>query len=201
MLGRNGLTAKVEICPAAEKGLQSRQKNNNCNIMKKIAMIIVLIMAVISSGQAQEKLKVGELKNGKLLVTDANALKAYFMNSLEKSGTLSKEYKVSYAPEGDRLFLYHHVTGNMDHVTNIGIMLIIYKHDVFLEEGRPEIPGGLSAGGSFEVQCFGSCPTCMPNIKWVSGNWLPIVFCQCTGGESGNCSMITKLVVSLELGF
>jgi hypothetical protein len=170
--------------------------------MKKLAMIIVIIMSVISAGHAQEKLKIGDFKNGKLVVTETNTLKAFLMKSLEKSGTLEKDYKVSYAPENNRLLVYYHVTGNADHVTNIGVMLMIYKNEAFIQEGTPEdFPGGQSAGGSFEVQCFGSCPTCMPNIKWVSGNWLPMVYCECTGGESGNCSMITKLVVSLELGF
>ena len=50
--------------------------------MKKLAMIMVILLAVLASGQAQEKLKVGDIKNGKLLITETSKLKAFLMNSL-----------------------------------------------------------------------------------------------------------------------
>jgi hypothetical protein len=168
--------------------------------MKKLAMIMVMILAVISSGQAQDKLKIGDIRNGKLVVTETNALKAFMMNSLGKSGTLSKDFKVSYAPEGNRLYLYYPVTDNVDHVTNIGVVLVIYKNEVFLEEGTPEsTPGGPGAGGSFEISCFGDCPACLPVVKWIDGNWLPIVYCECRMGE-GECHMSCKLVIHISVG-
>jgi hypothetical protein len=199
MVGRNGLTAKVEMRPVAEKGLQSRQKLTNTFTMKKIGLSLVIIISMVLSGQAQDKLKIGEMKNGKLIVTEPNALKAYFMNSLEKSGTLDKEYKVSYAPEGDRMLVYYHVTGNVDRVTNIGVMLVVEKNQAYIEEGTPEsTPGGPGAGGSFEVQCFGTCLTCLPNVKWINGNWMPIVYCECVQGE-GQCNMISKIVLQVNI--
>lgn len=168
--------------------------------MKKLAMIMVMILAIITSGQAKDKLKIGEIRSGKLVVTETNALKGFLMHSLEKSGTLSKDFKVSYAPEGNRLFLYYHVTGNVDHVTNIGLVLVIYKNEVFLEEGTPESsPGGPGAGGSFEITCHGSCPSCLPNIQWVNGGWLPVVYCECRMGE-GTCMMSCKLVIQVSVG-
>ena len=161
-------------------------------------MAVLLLM--IASVQGQEKLKVGEVKNGKLVLTNLDALKGYFMNSLEKSGALGKDYQFNAAPENDRFFLYFPVSGNKYNVKNIGILLIKIKDEVFIVGNPPETefegPGG---GGSFEVQCFGSCPTCMPNIKWNSGNWLPIVYCDCIQGNSGECSMITKLVIHISI--
>ena len=160
---------------------------------------MVILLAVLASGQAQEKLKVGDIKNGKLLITETSKLKAFLMNSLEKSGTLSKDYKVSYAPEGNRLFVYFQVTGNVDHVTNIGVVLVIVNNEAFIQEGTPESsPGGPGAGGSFEISCFGDCQSCLPNIQWVGGSWLPVVFCECRMGE-GNCHMSCKLVIHVSV--
>lgn len=169
--------------------------------MKKIFVTIVFLVVAIASGMAQEKLKVGDMKNGKLIITDPKALETFLMNSLEKSGTLGKEYKFSFAPEGDRVFLYYSVARNATKVSNIGIMLVIINNQVFIVEGPESTPGGPGAGGSFEVQCFGSCPTCLPNIKWINGNWLPVVYCDCTQGNSGECSMITKVIVHINVGF
>jgi hypothetical protein len=169
--------------------------------MKNLIITLVFLASIIASGQAQEKLKVGEIKNGKLNFTNLDAFKAYIMNSLEKSGSLSREYQVSTSPEGDRFYVSYSVSGNKNKVNNIGVMLVRVKDDAFIVENPPETDSpGPGAGGSFEVQCLGSCPTCMPVIRWVGGSWLPIVYCDCTQGNSGDCTMISKLTISVKIG-
>lgn len=169
--------------------------------MKQVLMVLWVMTVLANAVHSQEKLKIGEIRNGKLVVTQQETLKKFLLSRIDNSGTLSKELKVSYAPEGNRLLAYYHVTGNMDHVTNIGVLLVIIRNEAFIQEGTPEsTPGGPGAGGSYEVQCFGSCPTCQPNISWGGGGWLPLVYCECTGGESGNCSMITKVIISIKIG-
>jgi hypothetical protein len=85
--------------------------------MKKALFILVILLAVIYSGQAQDKLKVGEVKAGKLAITNPDGLKAFMMNSLEKSGTLGKDYQSSVAPQGDRFLVYFPVSGNKSNIT------------------------------------------------------------------------------------
>jgi len=48
-------------------------------------MMIVLV-SVTTLGQPQEKLKIGEVKNGKLTVTNTDVLRAFFVDYLGKSG-------------------------------------------------------------------------------------------------------------------
>ena len=167
--------------------------------MKKIMLLTVIFLGIIVSGYAQDKLKIGDMKNGKLLITNEKALKTYFMNSLEQSGTLSRDPFISYAPEKDRLFLYYQVSANADKISNIGILLVIRKNEVFIEEGDPETesagPGG---GGSLEVLCHGTCNVCVPNITW-AGGWMPIVYCDCKMGE-GECFASVKVVISIQIG-
>jgi len=169
--------------------------------MRKIFLTLVIVISVIASGQAQDKLKIGEVKNGKLFVTKPDALKAFLMNSLGKSGSLGKEYQVSTSPEGNRLFLYYAVSGNKDNVNSIGVLLVIINDLVFIVEGSPAgSPGGPGAGGSYEVQCIGvDCNSCVPNIKWVGSYWLPVVYCECTQTGGGTCNMISKIIIHVEI--
>ena len=169
--------------------------------MKKAMITMALLMAIAFAGQAQEKLKVGDLKNGKLVITEWKALQGYLNKSLDNSGTLGNDYKVIYAPEANRLFLHFPVTGNENKVTGIGIMLVVSGNEAFIAETPAESSSGPGGGGSFEVQCLGSCPTCLPNIKWIAGHWLPMVFCECTQGEQGECTMISKIVIHINVGF
>ena len=169
--------------------------------MKKILFMLVVILAVITSVQAQDKLKIGEIKNGSLQVTNPDGLKAFLMKSLGNSGTLGKDFTVNTAREGDRFFVCYSVTGNKDKVTSIGIMLVKIKNDAFIIENPPEItpltPGG---GGSFEIQCTGiDCNSCVPNIKFVTGYWLPVVYCECIPNGSGICNMTSKLIIHVDI--
>jgi len=168
--------------------------------MKRLFITLVILLSVIAFSQAQEKLKIGEVKNGKLVIINQDALNTYFLNSLGKSGTLAKDFQVSTSPEGDRFFVYYPVSGNKDKVTNIGVMLVKIKNDVFIVEGQPKtdvvIPGG---GGSYEVQCIGEdCTRCVPVIRWIGGDWLPYVDCTCTQTGGGICKMTTKIIIHIE---
>ena len=166
--------------------------------MKKVLFTLVILLALITNGQAQDKLKIGEVKAGKLIITNPDALKSYFMNSLGQSGTLGKDYQVSTAPEGNRIFIYFPVSGNNNNVTCIGVMLVKIKSDAFIVENPPEItgPGG---EGSFEITCTGiDCNICVPNISW-GGGWIPIVYCECRSGGGGKCNMTTKLIIKVDV--
>jgi hypothetical protein len=169
--------------------------------MRKMIMTLIILATAYTCGVAQDMLKVGEFRNGKVIITNPDGLRGYFMNSLEKSGSLGKDLQVDAAPENDRFYVYYTVTGNKYRVHTIGILLIRMKNDVFIVANPPESEaGGPGAGGSFEVQCFGSCPACLPVIKWLSGNWLPVVYCSCPDNFEGECSMISKVIIQIKIG-
>lgn len=169
--------------------------------MKRSIFLLMLIVSVIFSSKAQEKLKVGEFKNGKLLITEMVTFKGFLMNSLENSGTLAKEFQVSVSPEIDRVFVYYPVNGNAKNISSIGIMLVIIGHEAFIVENPPRTPAtGPGGGGSLEIQCIGvDCNSCVPDIKWVNGNWMPIVYCRCQQPGGGQCNMITKVIFHIEV--
>jgi hypothetical protein len=170
--------------------------------MKKALFILIILIAVISNGQAQDKLKIGEVKAGKLVVTNPEGLKAFFMNSLNQSGTLAKDYQVSAAPEGDRFLVWFPVTGNKDNVRSIGVMLVKIKSDVFIVANPPETPiTGAGGEGSLEITCTGvDCNDCVPNIRWVGNNWIPEVYCDCRSGGGGKCNMTSKMIIKIKFG-
>lgn len=169
--------------------------------MRKLLLILVILVSVIASGQAQEKLKIGEVKNGKLVVTSTDVLKAFFMNSLAKTGTLGQDFKVSASPDGGRFFVYYPVTGNKEKVTNIGVLLVKIKNEVFIVENPPAYsPGGPGAGGSATITCTGNpCNSCYPEITWPSGNWLPLILCMCNEPE-GICNMSVSFSINVNIG-
>lgn len=164
-------------------------------------MLLFIQLAVIISVQAQDRVKIGELKNGKLVVTNVEALKAYFVKSLEKSGTLGKDYLTIFSPEGDRCIIFYPVSGNTKKINTIGVMLVKSKNDFFIIKDGSSIetvPGG---GGSIEFQCIGGdgCITCVPNVKWPSGEWMPAVFCECQSPVGGDCTMTSRIVIQIQL--
>lgn len=168
--------------------------------MKKALFTLVILLAIIANGQAQDELKIGEVKAGKLIITNPDALKSFLLNSLEKSGTLGKEYQVNAAPEGDRIFVYFPVSGNKDNVTCIGVMLVKINSDAFIVENPPEPPiTSAGGGGSLEITCTGiDCNICVPNVKWGS-SWIPEVYCDCRSGGGGKCNMTSKLVIKVDV--
>ena len=170
--------------------------------MKRLVLIMIVITGILTTGSAQEKLKIGELKNGKLQVTSPDALKAFFMNSLENNGALGKDYKVSTSPEGDRFLVSYPVSGNKENITNIGVMLVRQKNEAFIVSGPPEIDESVpGAGGSATISCIGApCTSCHPNVSWPSGNWFPLVVCVCDDAE-GQCNMVLSFSVNIKIGF
>ena len=165
--------------------------------------MMVILVSVMTSGQAQEKLKIGEVKNGKLVITNLDALKAFFFNSLGKSGTLGGEYKVNAAPEGDRYYVYFPVTGNKDKVTNIGVLLVKIKDDVFIVENQQKSEAseiGPGSAGSATISCTGDpCNRCYPEISWPEGIWFPIIICRCDE-QGGYCNMSLTVTININIG-
>jgi hypothetical protein len=168
--------------------------------MKKLLITAVILFAIIAGGQAQDKLKIGEIRDGKFQVTNLVALKSYFMKSLDQSGTLGKDYQVSAAPEGDRFLVYFPVSANKNNVTSIGVMLVKIKTDVFIVGNPPETPiNSAGGGGSLEITCTGiDCFICVPNVRW-GNSWIPDVYCDCRSGGGGKCNMTTKLVIKVDV--
>jgi hypothetical protein len=170
-------------------------------IMKKVLFTMVLILSVLFVSHGQDKVEIGEVKNGKLVITGLDALKAFLLNSLGNTGTLGNDYKVRAAPEGNRFFVHFAVKDNKDNVACIGILLVKIKDKVFIVENPPQtMSAGGGTGGSFEITCIGvDCNSCVPNIKWVSGTWLPVVYCECKDGGGGICNMTSRLIVQVNL--
>jgi hypothetical protein len=167
--------------------------------MKNVLFILVILIGLIANGQAQDKLKIGEVKSGKLVITNPDALRAFFLNCLGKSGTLGKDYQVSSAPEGDRFLVSFPVTGNKDKVNCIGVMLVQINLDVFIVGNPPGTPINSAGGsGSLEITCTGEdCSICVPNVRWGS-SWIPEVYCDCRAG-GGKCNMTSKLVIKIDV--
>jgi hypothetical protein len=168
--------------------------------MKKLLLTLIIMGSVVISAQAQEKLKIGVIKNGKLTITNPDGFKGYIANSLENSGTFGKDYQVSFAPEGNRCFVIYPVSGNSKKVSSIGVMLVVNAGEAFIVENPPQtLAAGPGGGGSFEVQCVGvDCSSCAIDIKWINGNWLPIVYCNCSMPGDGTCNMISKVIFHIE---
>ncbi len=158
-------------------------------------------MSIMVSGQAQDKLKIGEYKNGKLYITNQKGLDAYLMKSLENNGTMAKDYQSSTSPEGDRCFVFYPVSGNTNKVTSIGIMLVRIRSDFYIVENAPDYtPGGPGGGGSLEIQCVGeSCNICVPQIRWSGGGWMPAVYCECKQTGGSQCDMTSKIVIRVDI--
>jgi len=168
--------------------------------MKKLYLVTIILCASMMSVHAQDKLKIGEIKGGKLVITNQEALTAYFMNSLNHDGTLGKDYKVSTSPEGDRCVIHFPVNGNSSRISSIGVMMVKIKNDFFIVENPPEIDSSVPGGsGSLEITCTGTdCMSCFMDIKWINGNWYPSVSCRCLMGN-GTCDMTSRLVIKVEI--
>lgn len=167
--------------------------------MKRILIMLVILVAMVASGQAQDKLKIGEVRNGKLVVTNPDGLKAFFLKSLEYSGTLGKDLQISASPEGDRFFVAYPVDANKDKISSIGVLLIKIKNDVFIVgHFIDSVPGGIGPGISYEIDCIGEdCSNCNTKIIWIPGQLLPDVECVCVQG-GGKCNMTTKTILHIN---
>lgn len=168
--------------------------------MKKTLLTLIILVSFVSQGIAQDKLKIGDVVNGKLRLTNESALRNFFLNNLKNSGCLGKDIKVEVSPTADRFLVYTTVTDNADKVTSIGVMLVTAGKEAFIakpEQGDGSVPGG---GGSTTYTCAGSpCSDCKLDIEWPSGSWMPNVECICEA--EGQCNMIVSVTVNLSFGF
>ena len=169
--------------------------------MKKIITILVLIVSVVIQGNAQDKLKIGDVVNGRLKITNDTGLRKFFLGSLENSGCLGKDIKTEISPTADRFVAYTRVTGNAKQITSIGVLLVTQGNEAFILEGGPGDASGPGGGGSATYSCVGSpCSDCKLNITWPSGSWMPDVNCLCEEAP-GHCNMIVSVSVNINLGY
>jgi len=161
---------------------------------------MMVLCAAILTGQAQDKLKIGEIKDGTLALTNPEALKAFFMNRLQNDGQLGKDYQVSTAPEGNRCMIYFPVVGNSSKVSAVGVMLVKVKNDFCIVEEIPKTESSVPGfSGSVEIQCIGdNCNSCLPKIEWLE-DWIPLVYCHCFQSGGGTCNMTSSTTVEIKL--
>jgi hypothetical protein len=164
-----------------------------------------MIASVISFSQAQDRLKIGEVKDGKLKITNLEALNAFLMNNLDDNGKLENEYQVNFSPDATRCMVHYSVSGNRNNINSIGVMLVIQKMDAFIIENpqgfSPEsAPGGPGGGGSATITCTGNpCNACYPDITWPAGKWFPLIICRCQD-PSGICNMSVSFSINIQIG-
>ncbi len=170
--------------------------------MKRLIINLLILLIAFTSGQAQDKLKVGELKTGKFVITNQQALQSFFMNNLEKSGTLGKDFQVSASPDATRFVVSYPVYGNQDHITAISVMLVVDRKDVNIVTNPPNYsPGGPGAGGSATFTCVGNpCDSCYPDITWPAGRWFPLIVCKCND-PNGICNMSVSFSINVNISY
>jgi hypothetical protein len=167
--------------------------------MKKIILTFVILASVVLEGIAQEKLKIGEVSNGKLKITNESALRAFLMNQIGNSGSLDKDIKLDFSPTADRIFAYIKVTGNKSGITSAGVLLVNKNGEAcIVAQKSGETDTGV--GGSATVTCTGNpCTQCAPTIDWISGNWLPIIICTCLQPD-GICNQTITVTLNVNIG-
>lgn len=168
--------------------------------MKKVIITLIILAAMVGQGFAQEKLKIGEVVDGKLKITNESYLRSFLMNNLEKSGILGKNILIEASPTADRFFAYTKVSANKNNVTNIGVLMFSMQDDVFIVAQPSYQTDGPGVGGSATYSCIGDpCENCNLVITWPSGSWKPDVSCNCqTAG--GLCNMTVTITVNVKIG-
>jgi hypothetical protein len=168
--------------------------------MKKIIILLVSIMFMAGQGFAQEVLKIGEIKDGKLEITNMKGLQAFFMNCLAQSGKLGKDLKIEPSPTGDRFIVSTTVTGNKEKVNSISVMLVNRNNEAVIVSGEGGDSPGAGVGGSVQYTCIGAiCDFCYPSIEWGS-QWFPLVRCTCAD-PNGKCNMSMSFTINVSAGF
>jgi hypothetical protein len=168
--------------------------------MKKLLIAVVILAAMVSQGFAQEKLKIGEVVNGKLKITREADLRSFLLNNINKSGTLAKEIRVEVSPTADRFLAFLKVTGNKTGISCAGVMLVNINNEAFIVRYEPDAPVIPGIGGSATYTCAGApCTDCEISATWPSGSWLPNVSCYCAAPE-GECNMTISVTFSLKIG-
>lgn len=169
--------------------------------MKKIILTFVILASVVLEGIAQEKLKIGEVSNGKLKITNESALRAFLMNQIGNSGSLEKDIKLDFSPTADRIFAYLKVSGNKSGITSAGVLLVNQAGQAYIVAQKPPANGdGSGVGGSVTVTCTGNpCTQCAPTIEWIGGSWLPIIICSCLQPD-GICNQTITVTLNVNIG-
>ena len=76
-------------------------------------------------------------------------------------------------------------------------MLVNKKDGAYIQAGDSM---GSGVGGSAEISCIGdNCDSCRPDIIWVGGSWLPLIYCKCLSG-GGICNMTVTITISINVG-
>jgi hypothetical protein len=167
--------------------------------MKKIILTIVILASLVLEGIAQEKLKIGEVSNGKLKITNESALRAFLMKQIGNSGSLDKDIKLDFSPTADRIFAYTKVTGNNSGITSAGVLLV-NQHGEACIVAQKSAETDTGVGGSATVTCTGNpCTQCVPTIEWISGSWLPIIICTCLQPD-GICNQTITVTLNVNIG-
>ena len=104
--------------------------------MKKMILTLFILGSVLVEGTAQEKLKIGDMVNGKLKITNEAGLRSFFLENIGKTGILDKEIRMEVSPTADRVFAYLKVTGNKGGVTSVGVLLVNIKNEAFIVAGQ-----------------------------------------------------------------
>lgn len=168
--------------------------------MKRMMIAVVILAALVSQGFAQEKLKIGDVVNGKLKITREADLRNFLLTNLNKSGNLSKEINVEVSPTADRFLAFLKVEGNRAGISCAGVLLVNIKNEAFIVGYEPDAPVIPGIGGSTTYTCVGNpCSDCEINVNWPQGSWLPNVACNCEIPE-GQCNMTVSVTFSLKIG-
>lgn len=168
--------------------------------MKKIVFTIVILALALVQGIAQEKLKVGDVVNGKLSITNESGLRSFLTDVIGKSGNLDRTFKTEASPTADRFLIYTKVMGNKTGISCVGVLLVNIKNEAYIvsrdTDGPPTGPG---IGGSATVSCIGNpCMSCYLTVEW-TGNWLPVMTCECN--DNGTCNMTITYTINLGVGY
>lgn len=168
--------------------------------MKKTIILIAVLVSLVGQGFAQEILKIGEIRDGRLEITNLKGLQEFFMNCLAQSGKLGKDLKIEPSPSGDRFIVSATVSGNKEKVNSIAVLLVNRNNEAVIIAGEEGDSSGGGIGGSVQYTCIGvGCDFCFPVIEWGS-QWFPLVKCTCAD-PSAKCNMSMSFTINVNTGF
>lgn len=168
--------------------------------MKRMIFTLIILAAMVGQGFTQEKLKIGDVVNGKLKITNEAALKGFFLQNLDKSGALENEVKVDASPKSDRFLVHMRVNGHKRGVNTIGVLLVNINNEAYIVNNQSDQPIGPGIGGSITYSCIGDpCDNCNIKVTWPPGSWKPDVHCECQSAGGGICNMTVTVVFEIKI--
>lgn len=140
----------------------------------------IMVMFAFSLKAQTTSATVGELNNGKALVTNLSEATRVLKGGLTAAATISN-ISIEYS-EGEKAYF---LVGNVSNDPVSGKAVQLYSKGNVLYA---------AAGPGVEITCHGeNCPTCLPDIK----NWKPRCKCwETVPGKEAKCDMQSKVVVS-----